>query len=141
MDAFPSSTASFENPSTTPTRQRRSQVVQRASAFLRDHAAESVRIAYLSQVAGVSERALRSAFRREHGVSPKQFDIRERLNQARHALCEGAGADSVTAIATRFGFFELGRFARLYKSAFGESPSHTLRRFSRPEPEVVPVRS
>jgi len=105
----------------------RRQVVQRASAFLREHVAEGVRIAQVSKVAGVSERALRNAFRREHGVSPKQFDIHQRLNEARRALCEVAAADTVTTIATRFGFFELGRFARLYKSVFGETPSQTRR--------------
>jgi AraC family ethanolamine operon transcriptional activator len=75
----------------------------------------------------VSERALRNTFRRQHGISPKQFDIRRRLNEARRALCDAAAGQTVTAIAMRFGFFELGRFARLYKATFGESPSQTIR--------------
>ena len=36
--------------------------------------------------------------------------------------------DSVTGVATRFGFYELGRFAGLCRRAFGESPSETLSR-------------
>jgi transcriptional regulator GlxA family with amidase domain len=108
-------------------RVRRWRVVQRASEFLRDHIAEGVRIADLSRVAGVSERALRNAFHREHGISPKQFDLRERLQGARRALCDGGPSRTVTTIASEFGFFELGRFSRIYKRAFGESPSHTIK--------------
>jgi AraC family ethanolamine operon transcriptional activator len=104
----------------------RRRVVDVASEFLRDHAAEGVRIAEASRAAGVSERTLRNAFHREHGISPKQFDLRERLRAARRALC-GDAPGSVTEIATEFGFFELGRFSRIYRRAFGELPSQTIK--------------
>ncbi|HUK37269.1 MAG TPA: helix-turn-helix domain-containing protein [Vicinamibacterales bacterium] len=103
------------------------QIVQEASALLRDHVAEGVRIGAVSRAVGVSERTLRNAFHREHGVSPKQFDLRERLEAARRALCDITASESVTTIASQYGFFELGRFAGLYKHVFGESPSQTLR--------------
>jgi AraC-like DNA-binding protein len=105
----------------------RHQVVLRASQFLRDRSAEGVRIGEVSRAVGVSERTLRNAFHQEHGLSPKQYELRERLHAARQALCDVEAADTVTDIASRHGFFELGRFASRYKHLFGESPSQTLR--------------
>jgi len=102
-------------------------IVDRACEFLRAHAGENIRIGEVSRAAGISERALRNAFHREHGLSPKQYDLRERLQGVRQALRDGPTSATVTAIASQYGFFELGRFAGLYKSAFGESPSQTIR--------------
>ena len=103
------------------------RVVHTASAFLLRHAGDGVRIGDLTRMTGVSERALRNAFHREVGLSPKQFDLRERLQHARDALCHAGKASTVTHIANEHGFFELGRFAARYKRVFGESPSQTLR--------------
>lgn len=109
-------------------RTARRRLVQHAVEFLSSHAAEGVRIGELSRVAGVSERTLRKAFHTVHGLSPKQFDLRQRLFGARHALCRvDATRKTVTTIACEFGFFELGRFSRAYKAAFGESPSQTIK--------------
>jgi AraC family transcriptional regulator, ethanolamine operon transcriptional activator len=103
-------------------------VVERAEAFLRARIGESVSIAQLCRVAGVSERSLRNAFHDVRGMSPKRFAVRTRLAQARRALSDANGTrGAVTTIATDYGFFELGRFASTYKAVFGETPSETLR--------------
>ena len=103
------------------------QIVDRACQFLRAHAGEGVRIGEVSRAAGISERTLRNAFHREHGISPKQYDLRERLQGVRQALTDSPPSTTVTRIASQYGFFELGRFAGIYKNAFGESPSQTIR--------------
>lgn len=105
----------------------RQQGVQAVSAFLHQHAADGVRISALPRIAGMSERALRNAFHREHGLSPKQFDLHERLQRARDALSHPTPSSTVTTIAAQHGFFELGRFAARYKRVYGESPSQTIR--------------
>jgi len=92
------------------------------------HVTEPVPIYRLCAVIGVGERTLRKAFREIHGISPKRYALRARLAGVRRALRHpGSLRPTVTAIATDYGFFELGRFAGLYKAAFGENPSATLR--------------
>jgi len=87
-----------------------------------------VAVSHLCRVIGLSERGLRNAFYSVHGVSPKRWMLAERLDGVRRALRDtGARPTTVTAVATDYGFFELGRFASTYKAAFGEAPSATLR--------------
>ena len=51
-----------------------------------------------------------------------------RLQQVRRRLLDAAPGETVTSLATQWGFFHLGRFSGLYRRQFGESPSETLRR-------------
>jgi AraC-like DNA-binding protein len=109
-------------------RLRAPQIIKRLDTFLREHLDEPVNMAQLCGVTGVSERSLRNACHAVCGTSPKRYLTRRRLEAVRLALAEARpGEDTVTRIATDFGFFELGRFAGIYTSAFGERPSDTLR--------------
>jgi len=52
-----------------------------------------------------------------------------RLNRVRRGLRHGTPErDTVTSVALRDRFLDLGRFACEYRQLFGESPSDTLRR-------------
>jgi AraC-like DNA-binding protein len=102
------------------------RIVQQAERFFRDHVSEGVSVARLSSVAGVSERSLRSAFHEVYTTSPKRYMLLWQLHQVRHALRIYDDAMTVTEAATCYGFYELGRFARAYRSLFGEVPSQTL---------------
>jgi transcriptional regulator GlxA family with amidase domain len=65
-------------------------------------------------------------------MSPTRWIKGQRLQGARNALVQDkTPRTSVTSVAAEYGFFELGRFAAIYKDAFGEAPSHTLRSLGR----------
>jgi transcriptional regulator GlxA family with amidase domain len=113
--------------------QRYRQIVGRFEATARAHLDQFVGIAELCRIAGVERRTLLRAFRAIHATTPSRHLHALRLNLARQALLapEG-GRKTVTEVAMRVGFRELGRFAADYRAAFGESPSETLRRASPP---------
>lgn len=83
----------------------------------------------LCRIIGVPGRTLRALCQEQLGMSPQRFLTLQRLHLAQRALLRSdPRSATVTEIATSHGFWELGRFAVSYKSAFGESPSATLRR-------------
>jgi AraC-like DNA-binding protein len=109
-------------------RMSRPQIVNRVEAFLQDHFNEPIYMSQLCSATGVSERSLRNACHTVCGTSPKRYLTRRRMEAVRRALAAARpGHDTVTRIATDYGFFELGRFAATYTSLFGERPSDTLR--------------
>jgi AraC-like DNA-binding protein len=87
-------------------------------------------VADLAVFAGVSERSLHAAFRRQLGTSPMAYLRQRRLEQAHDELLrlDPAAGAKVTDVALRHGFAHGGRFAAAYRARFGESPSVTLRR-------------
>jgi AraC-like DNA-binding protein len=104
------------------------QIVHRLEEFLQAHFDEPIHMSELCDVTGVSERSLRNACHAVCGTSPKRYLMRRRMEAVRQALATASpGQATVTRIATDFGFFELGRFAAVYTSLFGELPSETLR--------------
>jgi AraC-like DNA-binding protein len=75
----------------------------------------------------VSGRTLYSGFQKFRGTSPMRG---VRMERARHDLQDPDQPRSVTEVATRWGFFQLGRFAAEYCKRYGEYPATTLRRAS-----------
>lgn len=105
-------------------------------AWIDAHLHEPITMGRLCAVAGVGARSLQAAFAAARGVSPMRFVAERRLAAARgRLLCIGEARD-VTGVALEVGFSHLGRFATLYRQAFGESPSQTLR--GRPERAAEP---
>jgi AraC-like DNA-binding protein len=108
--------------------QRYRRIVERIEELTLTRLGEPIHISDLCADTGIGERVLRNAFRAIH-QSPPYRRLREfRMSEARKALLSPDANATVTEIAMRYGFYELGRFAVEYRMAFGECPSVTLRR-------------
>jgi transcriptional regulator GlxA family with amidase domain len=108
---------------------RYQKIVERVTRMTRKGAGKPISIADICRAADVTPHTLARAFRAIHGVLPSHYLCEVRLAQARQALLSAYHrAETVTKVAMRFGFCELGGFAALYRTRFGENPSATLRR-------------
>ena len=93
-------------------RQRYQHIVDRFEEIARARLGELNRISDICAAIDVSERTLERAFRAIYGITASRHLHGVRLAEARKALLSaGLGAENVTQVAVRFGFYELGRFA------------------------------
>jgi AraC-like DNA-binding protein len=105
------------------------RAVRRALDAIQDEPERPFTVADLAQIAGMSVRSLQEGFRRHVGCAPMTYLQQVRLGRAHDALRHGDPTRvTVAAVAHRWGFAHLGRFASAYRSRFGQSPSETLRR-------------
>jgi transcriptional regulator GlxA family with amidase domain len=126
-------TATLKLPEPKPNRSRPEQHYRKIVDRIEDMALAQpegpLHVDDLCSTVGVSQRTLRNAFRAVYGTPPYRYLRTLRMREARNALLSAEHpTQTVTDVATRFGFFELGRFSVEYRLAFGECPSVTLRR-------------
>lgn len=101
--------------------------VKLAEEYIVAHLKDHISIDDLVDVTGVSPRSIYNGFNSFRGTTPLKFIRELRLSKVREDLIERGPEDSVTTIATRWGFNQLGRFSATYKKVYGESPSETLK--------------
>lgn len=102
--------------------------VYQALEYFRAHAEEAVRMEDVAVAAGCSVRALQRGFRHFCDTTPHAALERVRLELARAALVRDE-ADAA-AVARRYGFTNMTRFATAYARLFGKIPPGTRRRTS-----------
>jgi transcriptional regulator GlxA family with amidase domain len=100
--------------------------VRRAEEFIRTHARQPIALHELAEAAGCSVRSLQLGFRQFRNATPVEAILHARLDAVRQALISGRVKGTVTAVALEFGFTNPGRFSRLYRTRFGESPARLL---------------
>ena len=101
------------------------QIVEQFVRIARANFANVVRIADLCHLAGANPRTISRAFKVVHDTTPSHYLRELRLMEIRSVLLSESNQASITEVATRFGFRELGRFSVLYREKFGETPSFT----------------
>lgn len=98
--------------------------VDRAMDLIHADPAANITLGQLARTSGVGVRALTRAFERRLGTSPMRYLRQCRLERAHRDLLDGNG--TVTAVAYRWGFGNLGDFSLAYRERFGRRPSETL---------------
>jgi AraC-like DNA-binding protein len=101
--------------------------MRRAEEYLREHMDRPFSSRALCQATHMSERSIEMLFKEVYGISPRTWSQLARLNAARQELLRAdVRTVSVTAVATRWGFYHFGRFSAAYRRLFGEVPSATV---------------
>ncbi|WP_026543284.1 AraC family transcriptional regulator [Paenarthrobacter nicotinovorans] len=103
-------------------------VLDLALAYMDRHADQPITMSSLASHLGVSVRSVQGAFRAELDTTPHEHLRAVRLERAHQELVLATPQEaSVTQIARRWGFGNMGRFAAHYTQVYGETPKATLR--------------
>ncbi|WP_341720126.1 helix-turn-helix domain-containing protein [Micromonospora sp. FIMYZ51] len=125
LAVFPNTTAGW--PTAMERRDATTATLRRATAFIEEHADRDIGAADIAAAAQVSLRALQLAFRRHLDTTPMAHLRRVRLDRAHHdLLLADPRQETVSAIASRWGFLSHSRFTARYHAIYGIPPSRTL---------------
>jgi AraC-like DNA-binding protein len=114
-------------------KRHRALVMIRLEEVLAEHLTGLRHIPELCERVGVSDRTLRAYCNEFLSISPTRYVLLRRLKAVRIALgAADPGMANTEELARLHGFTQPGRFAGVYRAAFGESPSTTLQRASKP---------
>jgi len=108
--------------------------ISRATAWIRDHYAEPLRVADLSALARMSVPSFHRHFKAATALTPVQFQKQIRLQEARRLLLAN---HDVTSIGYAIGYESPSQFSRDYRRLFGAPPGRdgaAIRANLTPEP-------
>ncbi len=106
--------------------------VRRAIEFMQANISQPIGMTEVAAAAGVSIRALQLGFRTFKDTTPLAYLMKLRLREARQDLLDPENSQAVSEICLKWGFFHFGRFSAVYRATYGENPSETKKRASRP---------
>jgi AraC family ethanolamine operon transcriptional activator len=115
------------HPEGGPSTPRKRYLACRRALHLVDELTHPIGVPELAKAVGVSRRVLERGFQETVNVSPQRYLRWNRMNRLHRELRGSHSPEAtVTRLAHRWGFDELGRMAGDYRQLFGELPSETL---------------
>ncbi len=121
--------AAPERHEVSPARHPHLAVLRKLQDVVEEHEGQSLYVLELCAEVGISGRRLQEVCNEYLGMGPKRYLLLRRMDLAHRALHQtNPSGTTVTEVATRYGFWELGRFSVAYHTLYGEPPSWTLRR-------------
>lgn len=95
--------------------------LERVREWLRTHPLDRSKIDILAKKAGISRKYFTTLFKRHYGISPKNYQLCQRLNYAKYLLQESDY--SIKEIALQLGYTDQYIFSKQFKSIIGCPPS------------------
>lgn len=128
LHAFPN-TATSGDYAVAPTETVPPAALRRAVDFIQSHAGEPITMSDIAAAARVTPRSLQHGFRRLWNTTPTAYLRSVRLERAHRELqaADPSRGDTVAAVAARWGFGNVGRFAARYRERYGHAPHEVLR--------------
>jgi AraC-like DNA-binding protein len=115
-------------------------LLRRALEFIEANVAEDIGLPDIAVAVRVTPRAVQYMFRRHLDTTPLQYLRRLRLQYAHRDLSAADPArHTVDTIASVWGFMDTARFAVLYRNAYGQDPTATLRGWTRSDDLMTPL--
>lgn len=107
-------------------------LIEATAELVRSNPAHRWTVGELANELAVSVRSLQHEFQISIGVPPSRYVRDLRLEWIRTDLiAAGPRETTVSRLAAKWGFTDLGRFAQAYRERFQENPSDSLRRLNR----------
>lgn len=110
------------------TKEAAPRAVRLAEEYIEASWNRAITIEELAAQTNTSVRSLYAAFKKARGYSAMTFAKSVRLRRARQMLLEAGPRNSVSEVAYKCGFGNLGHFANDFRKMFGELPSEVLAR-------------
>jgi len=104
------------------------RTVRLAEEYIEASWNRAITIEELAAQTNTSVRSLYAVFKKARGYSPMTFAKSVRLRRARQMLLDANPRTSVSQVAFKCGFGNLGHFANDFRKMFGELPSEMLAR-------------
>ncbi|ATU95712.1 helix-turn-helix transcriptional regulator [Phyllobacterium zundukense] len=108
-----------------PTRAAQAQLLL-AEAYIRHNIYNPINITDIAADTGVNIRALQRVFRKYRQATPIQVIASFRIAEARALILTGQ-ATSVRHLAAKLHFSNPGRFSKLYRTTYSQTPSEDIR--------------
>lgn len=99
------------------------RIISPAISYLKTHIySHNLKIENLSKICGISGTYFRKIFQLKYGVSPQKYILSKRISHAK-ALIDNGDFESISEVANQVGFSDPLYFSRMFKKAYGVSPS------------------
>lgn len=94
--------------------------VKRVVEYLSTHYNEKIRINELADLIGINRCYLTNIFKKQFGVSPQEYLVKLRMDQAASLICN-TGL-TVSEVAARVGYEDPLAFSKIFRQKYGVSP-------------------